>query len=347
MKNHDVSVSAASRKESRLSRLLGIILILRSKEWISAEGLAGRFDVSLRTIYRDVGVLQANGVPIEGFPGPSGGYRLAGENPLPPLLFGNNEAWSLYALGELGTTGGHQARNALGPESTTLLERAKSRLYFDTSDWYWRTEGTDLLPSIREAVFQSSELRIFHRDRGRHDILSVEMRPLGLAWKGGQWYVVGQRKPDLTVVRIRLNRIISSEPVGLSFSYPEGFDLRQWWSSEIENFGKGNVRVTLIVSAAAQEELQSLAIKSTSSIEYRNDLMVVRLYVDKWDWLIPLVMSFGQNVYIEEPAALREELVSQLSSALGQYQSDVMRGRPLLPNDDSSARASRSRVPHD
>ena len=62
----------------RASRLVSIILLLQARGQMTAGQLAAELEVSVRTIYRDVGSLQAAGIPLYGDAGPAGGYQLVG-----------------------------------------------------------------------------------------------------------------------------------------------------------------------------------------------------------------------------------------------------------------------------
>src|SRR5215211_1628917 len=74
------------------SRLLDLLALLQARrDWPGAE-LAARFEVSLRTIRRDVERLRALGYPVESLPGPAGGYRLRAGTAMPPLLLDEDEA---------------------------------------------------------------------------------------------------------------------------------------------------------------------------------------------------------------------------------------------------------------
>jgi predicted DNA-binding transcriptional regulator YafY len=79
----------------RADRLFQIVQLLRGRRLSTAAWLAGKLEVSPRTVYRDVADLQAQGVPIEGEAGV--GYRLAAGFDLPPLMFTSTEAQALVA----------------------------------------------------------------------------------------------------------------------------------------------------------------------------------------------------------------------------------------------------------
>ena len=79
----------------RADRLFQLVQLVRGRRLSTGEWLAGRLQVSLRTVYRDVADLQAQGVPLEGEAGV--GYRLRAGFDLPPLMFSIGEAKALVA----------------------------------------------------------------------------------------------------------------------------------------------------------------------------------------------------------------------------------------------------------
>jgi predicted DNA-binding transcriptional regulator YafY len=80
---------------NRLDRALGILLLLRGGKAISATDLSTRFEVSTRTIYRDIETLSSLGVPVYAEKGRVGGFRLVEGYFLPPVMFSVREAISL------------------------------------------------------------------------------------------------------------------------------------------------------------------------------------------------------------------------------------------------------------
>lgn len=107
----------------RADRLFQIVQLVRGRRLSTAAFLAGRLEVSLRTIYRDVADLQHQGVPIEGEAGV--GYRLGAGFELPPLMFTRDEAKSLVAAVRLAQA---WLDPALARESETALSKVLSVL---------------------------------------------------------------------------------------------------------------------------------------------------------------------------------------------------------------------------
>ncbi|QFG26268.1 YafY family protein [Actinomadura sp. WMMB 499] len=101
------------------ARLLELLSLLQLKrDWTSAE-LAGRLDVSTRTVRADIGKLRSLGYPVDARPGVAGGYRLAAGTAMPPLLLDDDEAVAVaVGLGAVAT-------QRLGVEETSLTALAK------------------------------------------------------------------------------------------------------------------------------------------------------------------------------------------------------------------------------
>jgi predicted DNA-binding transcriptional regulator YafY len=340
---------------SRIGRLLGILLVLRSKEWVLAQELAERFSVSLRTIYRDIETIQRQGIPVHGVPGPDGGYRLETEGPIDPLQFADEDAMSLYLFGAIGPQlpdtlqqGAQEAVSKLSgtlrPQDRKLLRMIRSRVYFDTTDWYWSDHGTGYLPQLREALVNERLLAIRYRQRGASHPELFDVAPYGLVWKGGEWYLVGRLEGRSSVERIRVSRMKSVGVLKRGFTSQPSFNLKKWWTDEIERYGKGPIRVRLIATRDARTELLTLQTKDSSTIEERNGLTILTLYVDRWNWLIPLVLSYGESVVVEEPNALREAVVKVMENTLRRYRTGTTSVDDRFVGDDSRRRATRGRI---
>ncbi len=83
----------------RLSRLTSILTLLQSKRLLTATSLAGKFNVSVRTIYRDIRTLEESGVPIITEEGK--GYSLVDGYRIPPVMFTEREAYALITMEQI------------------------------------------------------------------------------------------------------------------------------------------------------------------------------------------------------------------------------------------------------
>ncbi len=331
--------------------------MLRSRSWMSAQGLAEHFSVSLRTIYRDVAELQSHGVTIRSTVGRDGGYQLDDESPFPRVLLASGDALTMFLMsgglesdkriaGPLSERMAELAEHA-GPEAVENLRAAAQRIFFDTSEWYWRDEGTTLLPVIREALFQANCLELTFELRP--DVIQ-ECRlldPLGLVWKGGEWYLVARTRED-GIFRCRLARVASARLTDAAFIYPPDFNLRQWWSNELESFGKGDIAVRLRVRPEAQDDFRRLAIKGSTTMQNDGSDVIFTLFVDRWEWIVPLVLSHAPYVIVEGPVEVRKAVTSALQESLASHQAITaiptkLRACHPMCDDDSKRRATRGR----
>ena len=103
----------------RADRLFRLVQLVRGRRLSTGEWLAARLEVSLRTVYRDIADLQAQGVPIEGEAGV--GYRMGAGFELPPLMFNQSEAKALVACVRL-------AQSRLAPELAQSAEQALHKI---------------------------------------------------------------------------------------------------------------------------------------------------------------------------------------------------------------------------
>jgi predicted DNA-binding transcriptional regulator YafY len=176
----------------RADRLFQIVQLVRGRRLSTAEFLAGRLEVSVRTVYRDIADLQAQGVPLEGAAGV--GYRMRAGFDLPPLMFTREEAQALVAAVRLAqprldTALARQAEMALskiiGVLPPTVRAAAESLAVFNVA------AGPDdatreRLMQLREAAEQRRQVDLCYLDlQGSRSRRTV--RPLGCFYWDAVW----------------------------------------------------------------------------------------------------------------------------------------------------------------
>lgn len=202
----------------KVDRLMSIVLILLDKERISAQELADRFEVSLRTIYRDIDAIDLAGVPIRSTPGVGGGFEIMPNYKMDSKVFSTADLSAiLMGLSSLSNmVRGDELINALAKiKSFIPADRAKeielkaNQIYIDLSQW---TGNNNIQPHVEiiKVALQENKLLTFEyiAHQGNKTVRIVE--PYQLVMKSSHWYLYGycQNRNDFRL--FRLSRMPSS-----------------------------------------------------------------------------------------------------------------------------------------
>jgi predicted DNA-binding transcriptional regulator YafY len=214
----------------RADRLFQLIQALRSRRVATARQLAALFDVSERTIYRDVRDLQLSGVPIEGEAGV--GYVLRAGSDIPPLMFTPDELEALVVgarmVEGLTTTAlAAAARQALLKIEAVLppdLQAAAdgSRLFVSARSRHTSVAG--MLDLVNVAIQRRAIVRLHYRERGGQGS-GRDVRPFCLEFRGVAWYVGAWCELRRDFRSFRLDRVEHLSPTGRSFEETPGISL--------------------------------------------------------------------------------------------------------------------------
>lgn len=213
---------------NRTDRLYALVEELRARapRPMRAAELAARFEVSTRTIERDLLALQEAGVPIWAQPGPGGGYSLNPDTTLPPLNLTPEEAVALatalaampampFAAAGQSALGKLAAVMAAAPRDTAAHLAARIRvspLAEQPASPVWET--------VRHALLQPEALRITYQDRaGAETVRTVE--PGGLLGTGSGWFLVAWRRLREGPRTFRLDRIAHAARSGEAITAPD------------------------------------------------------------------------------------------------------------------------------
>jgi predicted DNA-binding transcriptional regulator YafY len=324
----------------RASRLLSILILLQLRGRLTAETLAAEFEVSLRTVYRDIDQLSAAGVPVYADRGPGGGFRLLEgyRTKLTGLTAAEAEALSFAGLpGPAADLGLGEALAAarlklLAAMPAPLGEsagRMSERFHLDPTDWYHRTSAPPHLAPIAEAVWSGRRVRL------RYESWSATVErvvdPLGLVLKAGEWYLVaavgGARSADGRRT-YRIAKVLALEPLEERFERPAGFDLAAHWQKELRRFEASLRRgeAVIRVSAAALSGLRRLG------ADIAEGVMAASPDAEGWRRAtVPiegigeaasLFLGFGRDIEVVSPPALRRKLAERAGEVLALYGDD-------------------------
>jgi len=317
----------------RASRLLSILLLLQVRGRMTAEALAAEFEVSVRTIYRDIDHLSAAGVPVYADRGPGGGFDLLDGYRTKLTGLTASEAESLFLAGlpgaaeDLGFSealiGAKLKLLAAMPEaSRESAERVGSRFHLDPVGWYRSSERADLLPSVADAVWTARRLKI--RYESWNDVVDREVEPLGLVMKAGIWYVIAA--VGGTPRTYRLSNIVTIVP-GETFERPRTFDLASYWAEQRERFEASLIQgeATLVVTARGLKGLADLG-PAASSVAGSiappgpGERITVTVPMESVGVTAPLLLKWGADIEVLAPTELRARM-GELAAALARLYS--------------------------
>ena len=308
----------------RASRLLSILILLQLRGRLTAAGLAAEFEVSERTIYRDIDALSAAGVPVYGDRGPGGGFQLLDgyRTQLTGLSAEEAEAMAMIGLpgpaSELGigaaTSAAHNKLIAALPgEGGALADRMATRFHLDAVDWYRGGEALPHLPAIARAVLDQRPLSM--RYDSWQGVRDWTVDPLGLVLKAGTWYLVARGGDKVRIFRIaNIDRLA----IGMtSFDRPADFHLATWWQAEQARF-EGELFATRATVRASPDGCKRLAAQSSRGAEAvaaaaapaADGWRTMAMMVEDSDHGARDMLALGAEVEVVTPASFRRRIAA-------------------------------------
>lgn len=183
----------------KIDRLIAIIMILLEREKISAKDLAEMFEVSTRTIYRDLETINQAGIPILATSGPGGGAEILKTYKVEKRLFSTSDITTLLmGLGSIqsnipsdeivGTLA--KVKGMIPLEKQKEFNFRASQIKIDVTPWLHAGGLSDTIETIRIALEQRQLLRFDYSDI-RNQKSNREIEPYRLLLKGEDWYIQG------------------------------------------------------------------------------------------------------------------------------------------------------------
>ena len=301
----------------RATRLVSLLLVLQLRGQLTAAELAAHFEVSVRTIHRDLEALGAAGVPVEAIRGPAGGYRLAGgyRTKLTGLTAAEAEALFVapapaaeLGLGGVLTNARLKVLAALPTELQERASRAERYFHLDTRGWFRAEDTVPHLPALAAATWQGKRLNARYRE-GRK-VVQRTLDPLGLVLKGGAWYLVARRSAGMRVYRV--SRFASVHVRDEGFQRPEEFELSAFWEEWSRTFEQSlsRVEVKLRASELARRFLPA---------DQQGDGGIYVVGFQSLEDAFRELLKFGPDAEVLEPVQLRARLAATAREVAALY----------------------------
>ena len=293
------------------SRLFKIVYHLLEKGKSTAPELAKKFEVSIRTIYRDLDTISAAGVPIYATQGRGGGIFIMSDFVLNKSLLSEQEKEQiLIALQGISATEYNQTDELLIKLGGLFQSKVTNWIEVDFSEWYKNTPNYNVFNLIKNAIFNQNMITFsYFAQEGNYSNRTVE--PIKLIFKNKDWYLYGFCLLRNDFRFFKLTRIINFEVLTEGFcrsSFPELDDaLEQSYNTIVLRFPKN-------MSYRVYDEFD----KTMVSKKENGDL-IVSAQMPEDEWLIGYLLSFGTQVDIIEPAYLKDIVAEQAQKIYEKY----------------------------
>lgn len=190
----------ADESIKRFERIVAILIQLQSKRVVRAQELAERFEVSLRTVYRDIRSLESAGVPIAGEAGI--GYSLVEGYRLPPVVFTREEAFTFVAAEKLmqkfvdENLGRHfqsamfKIKSVLKDEQKDRVEVVRASVRVTRSERLFKKDVPDVLGVLFEAIAEKRQVALLYQSVEAEAPNERNTEPVGIFHENNNWYLL-------------------------------------------------------------------------------------------------------------------------------------------------------------
>jgi len=296
----------------QINRLFEIVYILLDKKTVTSNELAERFDVSTRTIYRDIETLSSAGIPVYMSKGKGGGISLLSDFVLNKTILTEEEkANILSSIKAVSLVNLSETDNALEKLSSLFGETNTDWIEVDFTSWYNAQEEKELFCNLKSAILSKNTIS-FSYSSGKGEKTKREVYPLKLCFKGQSWYLYGYCKTRCDNRFFKLRRIKSL------FVLDETFHKRP----PTQVFSKKDI---------FKEDFITLTLKLSKKMAYRiydefnsfeqleDGSFIAEIIYPKGDWIFSYISSFGEDCEVLSPKEVRLDVKRKLQNTLKNY----------------------------
>ncbi len=301
----------------QIHRLFEMTYLLMERGSMTAGELAKRFEVSTRTIYRDVGVLSEAGIPVYTDKGKGGGIRILPDFVLDKSLLSVREQEQiLSSLESLDAVGGAEVKGILEKLGALFGKTRASFLEVDFSNWEKDGAQKEAFSLLKDAVLSRREI-LFDYYGMNGETRKRRVQPVKLYFKGQAWYVYAYclEKEDWRFFKMkRMRDIVVTD---------RSFDREPVFKKEEENTKPAPVYEKTILSFRKEAGFRVFDDFPPEWVKREEDgsfTVAGEMAVGKW--MADFLLSYGELVYIHEPLSLQNQIKERAGKIRAQYEKE-------------------------
>ncbi len=307
----------------RIDRMLSIVVILLNRRKITARELADRFEVSLRTIYRDIEAINLSGIPVISNQGMDGGYGIPDNYKLSRQYLSLSDLRAILtalkginaALEDKDIELIFEKVQSLLPDSEkTSPGNNAETLVFDTFGWGRQEKSVTRIQTLYEAIKNCRIVEIGYRD-GYGNASQRIVEPMTLIQKGFSWYLFGFCRGKKDFRLFKLTRMKTLKELHDRFKRRPG----QYREMDTEWLPpENNPEVVLKFSSALRHRVEDYH-EDSGIIAEDQDSITVKTRLPHGEWLLATILAYGPDVEVLSPISLRKEVEDRIGRMASLY----------------------------
>lgn len=295
----------------QINRLFEIIYMLLERKTITAKELAEKFEVSTRTIYRDIDILSLAGIPIYASKGKGGGIGLLDDFVLDKSILSDEEQNQiLFALQSMEKISNKEEIDILEKMSSIFKKTKSNWIKVDFSDWGTNGDKDATFKLIKEAILKKKVLEfIYYSSYGEETKRKIE--PLQLYFKDKAWYLNAycRLKQDYRLFKISRMKDIKLLDENFERELPEIKEKKQ-------NFK--TIKLKLEISKEMSYRVYDEFKKENITVNENGDF-IVNVEFPENEWVYGYILSFGEYIKVLSPEYAKNIIKEKLEKSINNY----------------------------
>src|SRR5688572_7767919 len=298
---------------NRIDRLTAMLIHLQSKKVVKAEEMSDRFEISLRTVYRDVKALMEAGVPIGSEAGK--GYFIVDGYHLPPVMFTQDEASSMIMAGKFVEkmtdksvrkafeSAMYKIKAVMSEAEKDHLDHLQSHIEVYVSRRSAQNQGEfpdHFMTDIQRAVVQKQVLKLDYISN-TEDLTQREVEPVGLFYYSAAWHLIAWCRLRNGYRDFRADRIKELKNTSQNFEGRNLLSLQEYFQSMFQS-NQGLIKAIVLFDKAA---LRGRPVYGSISQTDLGNRIRAEFMMDSTNHMARWLMMYGSSVEVEEPESLR------------------------------------------
>ncbi|PKS14037.1 DNA-binding transcriptional regulator [Bacillus sp. BI3] len=311
---------------SKAKRLLDILIFASAKKAFTAQEIADEFNISVRTVHRYILDLSDMGLPIYAEQGRNGGYKVLTNRVIPPILFTEEEAVSIFFASqslsyyrdlpfntEINSVT-HKLYSSLQHDAKAKVDKIRSYIAFWNPK---RTIETPLLNEVLTAAIENKNLHFQYESKSR--IKTKHVHPIGVYAHDGLWYLPAYDFNVEKTLLYRVDRILSI----LSTEENEDtfMNLEEWFASN-SHVVHNPTQLHVLLSTEGVRQCKSVPYLEEFVVTNENGTGYIHSTIDKGEinFITPLFYRLGKDAKVLEPIELIDGLRMRAKEVLHMYE---------------------------